>query len=155
MKTIQLLFSSLLLGCLFWGSACQDQTHNTGEKTENSSQEEVHEVSNNGLTRNNGAKWVVNDEMKPHVDRSEAILTEYVAAGNTNFESLAEYLKAQDDSLISSCTMKGEAHEELHKWLHPHLELVKALQETKDETEAAQLVSKLKHSFKLYREYFE
>ena len=41
--------------------------------------------------------------------------------------------------------MKGKAHDELHKWLLPYIDLVKELSEAKDETEAE------KNNFKIFK----
>ena len=60
----------------------------------------------------------------------------------------------KNDELINSCTMDGKSHDELHKWLAPHLELVEKLGAS-DDAEAKELVSKLADSYKTYHEYFQ
>jgi len=64
-------------------------------------------------------------------------------------------LKDQNNQLIKSCTMKGKSHDELHKWLHPHLELVEALEKSANENEAKGIVLKLQKSNEVYHQYFE
>ena len=51
--------------------------------------------------------------------------------------------------------MEGKSHEELHRWLHPHLELVKELSGVEDEAQGENIVRRLDASYKLYSEYFQ
>ena len=51
--------------------------------------------------------------------------------------------------------MDGKSHDELHKWLHPHLELVKELENSSDENEAKEIVLKLQKSNEMYHQYFK
>lgn len=104
---------------------------------------------------NAGEKWMINDEMKPYVAQGEAALNDYIASNNTDYKSLASKLKDADNKLISSCTMEGESHDELHKWLHPHLELVGDLDAAQSDKEAAEEVQKLKKSYDNFWIYFQ
>lgn len=104
---------------------------------------------------NNGQKWKVNEEMKPHIEKGRELLNAYLADGSTDHEQLAEDLQEQNSKLIKSCTMDGKAHDELHNWLHPHLELVKTLRDAETEDEAAKTINELKASYELYDQYFE
>ncbi|MCC7466021.1 MAG: hypothetical protein IT261_07120 [Saprospiraceae bacterium] len=107
------------------------------------------------LRLNNGEKWEVNAEMTPHIQQANQILSDYVAQNGTDYKKLAADLKAQNDQLIKSCTMKGESHDELHKWLHPHMGLVEKLDEAADAREAQAVVAQLEQSFKIYQQYFK
>ncbi|HAV26693.1 MAG TPA: hypothetical protein DCX01_11000 [Bacteroidetes bacterium] len=100
---------------------------------------------------NNGERWKVNAEMTPFILEAENILNEY---SDSDYEELAEQLEDQNKRLIKSCTMSGESHDELHKWLHPHMQLVKALDDAKNKEEAALIISDLKKSFQTYNTYF-
>lgn len=104
---------------------------------------------------NAGEKWMVNDEMKPNIAQGEAALNDYIASNSTDYQSLAEKLKEADSKLISSCTMEGESHDELHKWLHPHLELVGELAAAPDQKDADKVVQKLKKSYENFWVYFQ
>jgi len=50
--------------------------------------------------------------------------------------------------------MKGKSHDELHKWLYPHLELVKELDNETDTVKAKEIVVKLQNSYQQYQIYF-
>jgi hypothetical protein len=51
--------------------------------------------------------------------------------------------------------MNGESHDELHKWLHPHIQLVDALSKAKNQEEADEIIAQLKESFQIYNTYFQ
>ena len=101
-----------------------------------------------------GQKWAVNSEMKPYVENGRQLVNEYPTDGSGDHAALAAKLMEQNELLIKSCTMKGESHDQLHKWLHPHLELTKEL-ETASATEAGEIVQSLRESYALYGQYFE
>lgn len=93
--------------------------------------------------------------MKPFVVKGEELVNSYIQNNQTDYKALAQQIKDQNNQLIKSCTIDGKSHDELHKWLHPHLELVIVLEKVKDENEAKQIVEKLKQSNELYHQYFE
>lgn len=101
---------------------------------------------------NNGQKWKVNEEMTPFILAGYKILNEY---SGTDFRALAKQLKSENNSLIKSCTMDGKSHDELHKWLHPHLELVDELKNAESEQKATEIIASLKKSYQAYNAYFE
>lgn len=103
----------------------------------------------------NGKKWQVNVEMIPFILESEKILNDYVSAGSTDWSILATQLKEKNSGLIKSCTMKGKSHDELHKWLHPHMELINSLSQAKSSSNAKVLISELKKSFEAFHSYFQ
>ena len=107
------------------------------------------------LELNNGEKWKVNVEMKPHIEQGNKIMNNYLLQKRTDYQELANDLKSQNKKLIKSCTMKGEGHDELHKWLHPHIELIKKLSNTKNLEEAESVVSQIEQSFTIYQKYFD
>lgn len=52
---------------------------------------------------NNGAKWPVNAEMKPHIEKGEALLAVYITQKEQDYQKLAADLKAQNNLLIKTC----------------------------------------------------
>ncbi len=139
--------------------------NNTAEKLtvkekENSKEETVKQEDHKdddkseNVELNNGAKWVVNEEMKPYVTKGEELVNNYAQSNQTDYKQLAAELKAENEKLIKSCTMKGKSHDELHKWLEPHLKLTKHLEKVDDAAEAKTLVMDLQSSYKNYHIYF-
>lgn len=127
----------------------QDDKHDTATQETHQHDEKV-----NAIELDNGTKWLVNAEMKPFVISGEKLVNDFITKQGTTYMELAKNLTEQNDGLVKSCTMKGKSHDELHKWLHPHLELVEELSKTKDGTQAKAIVEKLKISYHTYTEYF-
>ena len=107
------------------------------------------------LTLNEGEKWVVSDEMKPHLNQVIDILKKYVSSDNSDYANMAKKLKEQNTNLIKSCNMKGPAHDELHKWLMPHMKLIEDLGKSETQQEADRIIGELEASFVQYNVYFE
>ena len=101
---------------------------------------------------NEGLKWKVNTEMTPYILTGEQLLTDY---DNGDYKALAQQLKDENNGLIKSCTMEGQSHDELHKWLHPHLVLVDALSKAESEEKANEIINELTESFEIYHTYFQ
>ncbi|MBK8820487.1 MAG: hypothetical protein IPN49_15865 [Saprospiraceae bacterium] len=51
--------------------------------------------------------------------------------------------------------MDGKSHDELHKWLHPHMALIESLQEAENDYAANKIISELKSSFEIYNQHFQ
>ena len=138
---------------IFMSCKTDKQTPEVEEKSE-IEQVQIQDEASEALQLNNGEKWMVNDEMKPFVIKSEALVESYIKDNKTDYKTLAQEIKDQNNQLIKSCTMDGPSHDELHKWLHPHLELVGKLAETDDAAQAQPMVTELQTSYQTYHQYF-
>ena len=150
MKKVIVFGMSLML---LWSCNNSTEKSTTHQETENHA-EHRHDESSEAIELNNGEKWLVNEEMKPFVLKGEELVNAYIQNNQTDYKALAQQVKDQNSQLIKSCTMGGKSHDELHKWLHPHLEIVKALEEEKDATKASGIVSQLQKSYRSYHQYF-
>lgn len=115
----------------------------------------AHDVAGAAIELNNGHRWIVNDEMKPFVSKGEELVSAYLQSGQTDYQQLARQIREQNSLLIKSCTMDGKSHEELHKWLHPHLAMVEELEQAEDDATAGKIISQLQKSYALYHQHFE
>lgn len=138
---------------LLWSCNNSTEKSTTHQETENHA-EHHHDENSEAIELNNGEKWLVNEEMKPFVLKGEELVNAHIQDGKTDYKTLAEQLKDQNSQLIKSCTMDGKSHDELHKWLHPHLDIVKALENETDATKANEIVSQLQYSYQHYHQYF-
>ena len=112
--------------------------------------------SGNGVMElNNGEKWQINAEMMPPLQASKVLISEYADGDQKDYKALADQLKGNNKVLISSCTMSGKSHDELHKWLHPYMGLVDELANAKDEAEANLVLGKIEKSFATFDQYFQ
>ncbi|HRQ30030.1 MAG TPA: hypothetical protein PLU49_08135 [Saprospiraceae bacterium] len=114
-----------------------------------------HSDSTAVLELNNGQKWVVSREMRPHLLNGVALVRDYLQNKQTDYKALAGQLREQNSQLLNSCNMRGKGHEELHKWLIPHMELVDQLEKATDQDEALSYVQQLEQSYLEYKEFFE
>lgn len=153
MNKIMILAIGLFLGV----TSCKNQATDNNNSAEVSQSDETQ--SQNGLVGqvelNNGEKWPVNEEMKVYVTNGEALVKAYIESGDSDYEKLAEEVAEQNDKLITSCTMTGKSHEELHKWLEPHLKLVNMLEEIPNAEMAQKVIDRLKVSYEIYHSNFE
>jgi len=135
--------------------------NNTTEQSSAPKQESVvaesleHEKISEAVQLDNGERWSVNEEMKPFLEKGESLVNAFIQEGKSDYNALAKSVKEQNDLLIKSCTMDGKSHEELHKWLHPHLDLVKKLENEADNARAAEEVLDLQKSYQQYHQYFK
>lgn len=147
-----LLFSGFIAAC---GNQQAEKSNDSDIEIEVSDHEHTDPHHSLAIELNDGDRWVVNDEMKPHVEKGEGILKSYIDTKNTDYKSLAVELDAANKNLISSCTMTGKSHDELHKWLHPHLELVKKLEAEENENHAKEIIADLETSYQNYHKHFK
>ena len=143
------------IGVMFFWSCNNSSDKSTTHKETGNQAILHHDESSEAIELNNGEKWVVNDEMKPFVGKGEELVNTYIQNRQSDYKTLAGQLKDQNSQLIKSCTMDGKSHEELHKWLHPHLKLVEKLEKLNEATEADELVNQLEKSYENYHNYFQ
>ena len=89
--------------------------------------------------------------MMAHIRNMEKDITSFDNSKPENYQVLADNLKENLDLLTSNCTMKGQAHDELHKWLLPYLDLVDDFSKNK----SAEQFTEIQNSFKTFNHYFE
>jgi len=150
MKKVIVFGMSLML---LWSCNNSTEKSTTHQEAENHTEHQQDE-SSESIELNNGEKWLVNEEMKPFVMKGEELVNSYIQDNQTDYKALAQQLIEQNNQLIKSCTMNGKSHDELHKWLHPHLEIVNALEEEKDAAKANEIVLQLQKSYQDYHQYF-
>ena len=154
------IFIISTLGCfLFFSCESQNETEKVSEDnveaTVHEEDNEHHAHEHETLKLNDGEKWVINEEMKPNVAAQEESIENYKTSKSTDYKALADQLVKQNSSLINSCTMDGESHDELHNWLHPHMELLEELSQAESEEQAEEVIPKLEASFESFHKYFQ
>ena len=103
---------------------------------------------------NNGEKWEVNDDMMPPIQHMEKSIRDFSEIEEKDYKALAENLKKDIDLLTSNCTMTGQAHDELHKWLLPFIDMVNELSEVKSDNEE-EIFGNIQISFNTFNQYFK
>jgi hypothetical protein len=110
---------------------------------------------NEKLQLNNGQKWKVDEKMLVFIRNMESDILDFSNTDQKDFNILTEKLQSNIDLLTSNCTMKGDAHDALHKWLLPYIEIVNTLSETKNATEASTQFENIQTSFSTFNQYFQ
>ena len=146
MLKIKIAFLATVVLLLF---SCN--TKSKEEKTTEIKTEEHQHSESETIQLNNGEKWKVDDNMMLHIRNMEKDVVHFDQEKSTNYSLLANKLKTNIDILTSNCTMKGQAHDELHKWLVPYIELVDSFSEEK----SANQFTEIQNSFKTFNQYFQ
>lgn len=145
-----------LLVTVFASISCNNQEpKSTENQKQNIKEKPKEQQASIDIELNNGAKWKVNPEMMVHVRSSEGLVDSYVNSPKKDHEALAKELNATVGLLTKSCTMQGKSHDELHKWLHPYMGLIKDLGNVNNKDEADQVVSAIQASFVVFNLHFE
>ena len=153
MKKITILIPVISLFLFSCGNTSNEKSK---EQTETVTHEEhQHNDEMQTIELNNGVKWKVDANMITHIRNMENDIISFYTVEQKDYKSLAEKLQSNIDLLTSNCTMKGKAHDELHKWLLPYIDLVKELSEAKDETEASKQFQNIQTSFTAFNQYFQ
>ena len=141
---------------LFLFSCGNSSNEKSKEQTETVTHEEhQHNAEIQNIELNNGEKWQVDANMITHIRNMENDVVSFAKVEQKDYKSLSEKLQSNIDLLTSNCTMKGKAHDELHKWLLPYIDLVKELSEAKNETEATKQFENIQISFTTFNQYFQ
>ncbi len=114
-----------------------------------------HEEATDSIELNKGEKWKVDEEMMPPILAMEKNINAFATANQKDYKSLAKKLQINIDVLTSNCTMKGKAHDELHKWLLPYIDLVDELAKAKTDEESSEIFSNIQLSYKTFNHYFQ
>ena len=148
--TITLFIMSLFI------FSCND-TSTVIDNTEKNQVADTHGIlhSEEPITLNNGEKWTVNEEMMIHVRSMENEVNTFKSKKIEDYAVLAKKIETHIDELVSGCTMKGQSHDELHKWLMPFIDSNKAFSESKTEQEFATNLEKIKTSLITFNNYFK
>ena len=147
-------------------SACLSITYSCGDSAKKGKDAGVNGLQtkttmpeeSNSIELNNGAKWKVVDEMMVYIKNMESEVKRFSETNHEDikdFSLLAVNLQKNITLLTSNCTMQGKAHDELHKWLLPYIDLVDELNKSKNTKEAQDIFNEIESSFKVVDTYFE
>lgn len=153
MKKITVLIPVISLFLFSCGNTSNEKSK---EQTETvTHKEHQHNAEIQTIELNNGEKWKVDANMITHIRNMENDVISFAKVEQKDYKSLSEKLQSNIDLLTSNCTMKGKAHDELHKWLLPYIDLVKEISESKDEAEALKHFENIQTSFTTFNQYFQ
>ena len=146
------------VGLIFLGCNSASNENTQVQKDSIVTEEQHHHEEQETIVLDSGKKWVVVPEMMKYIRSIESGVTEFSKKENPEFnayKNLAQLIDKNLGSLTSNCTMTGKAHDELHKWLVPFLDLSKEFSKSTNQEEAKKSLQKIKESFNEFNTYFE
>lgn len=152
--TIFLLFISVI--------SCKNEVKTTkkenpvvsSERKDATQEKDHHGENEETITLNNGEKWQANPETTSGIKNMQEIVNAF--SKNTSLEDYQAFktkLEAEFTTIFQKCTMKGEAHEQLHNYLKPMIPIFDGLVSNQTETRQDNL-NKLKKHLTTYSTYF-
>lgn len=153
MKKITISLTVLGFFLVSCGNASDERILERNQTT--TSQQLQHDDGSEVIELNNGQKWKVDANMLTHIRNMESDVISFAESDLKDFKSLSPKLQSNIELLTSNCTMKGKAHDELHKWLLPYIDMVEELSNAQDDTQAAKQFSKIQNSFITFNKYFQ
>lgn len=97
--------------------------------------EESHESIDGVVSLNDGEIWLANPETTTGIENMKKRMDSFTEKENLEaYVTLKEGLEADFTELFQKCTMKGEAHNQLHNYLFPFIDLFDGLESADLET---------------------
>lgn len=160
MKKYSLILIAVLSGITYGcNPAKEERSEASTTQIEAPSGENEHKHSeSDSIELNGGDKWIVVPDMMKYIRTMESDINHFAETKRTelkDFQQLGASLQKNIDMLTSNCTMTGKAHDELHKWLVPYIDMVDKLNQSKNSNEAIKTFEELKASYELFNNYFE
>ena len=117
--------------------------------------EEVIEENPYGLSLNEGQPWEANQETTEGISTIETIVVQTTYPEDTAaFTALESELRKEYKLIFKRCTMKGEAHNQLHSYLMPLSEKMGRLAKG-EYTEREEAYQEVVEHLELYSTYFK
>jgi hypothetical protein len=135
-KTIKLILG---IAVLVFAISCDSKTrkihdNNGAEQTDEHQKEQPatkqtdEHAGDEVLQLNNGNLWEANLETTEGIDNMKLLIKSFSDRDNMEaYASVKQNLEKEFGTIIAKCTMTGEAHNQLHKYLVPMKDLFKGL----------------------------
>jgi len=152
-KLQRILVTIAAIGAIFGMAACGHSDHGSGHADGHDHHHEQQEV----IALDNGNKWDVPDNMMVHVRTMQEGMRNHLAKPESerDVQAIMVVLDNAIEGMTSNCTMRGQGHDELHKWLVPFIEMAEELSESTDHAEQARMVGVLADALTEFDSYFE
>lgn len=142
-----------MAGIMLLSSACNQGDEHTGQNTEEEHHHTETTVENNhDLTLDDGKKWQANTETTTGAKNMQQIIAKYSGEGNLPLTQLGDDLQKELNLIFDKCNMEGDAHDQLHNFLLPLIDMVDAI---KGQEVSASQLKELQEHLDLYFEYFK
>jgi len=164
-KTFKLI---LVIALLVFAVSCDSKTgkihdHSAAQQTDEHQQEkpasqqtnEQENAEGDVLQLNNGNLWEANLETTAGIDNMKLLIKSFSEGDNMEaYATVKQNLEKEFGTIIAKCTMTGEAHNQLHKYLVPMKDLFDGLASSDLEIRKASL-NKINIHLEEYTKYFK
>jgi hypothetical protein len=152
-KTIFILFISIfIITCKNEKLKSDNPIKKNGKQNKHENHKYFEEIK---IVLKNGEKWEVDKPMMHLIQNIRTDVMNFNGDSIDEYKTLASKINDNLKILTSSCTMTGQAHDELHKWLVPFLKMSESFSESKTLDTAQKNYQAIKKSFKLVDENFK
>jgi len=104
---------------------------------------------------NEGEKWEANAETTEGVENMKTVINKFDKTSKIDgYKKLSEDLEVEFTMIFQKCTMKGEAHNQLHSYLIPLKDYIEGLQKGNVE-ECKSIVNSINSHLSGYKYYFQ
>ena len=147
----------LIVSTIILLNSCGNQTKENHENSKTEKVEKTEEFihTESGLSLDNGKLWKANQETTTGVNNMIELMNSFTNKDNVDaYGKLTENLKSEFTMIFEKCTMKGEAHNQLHNFLVPIKDLFEGLA-SNDLNKCKESYGKLNKHLSVYKNYFE
>lgn len=156
MKKLNFIFvGALLLSTFSCSSKSESKKDLSQSDKELESEIHSHDLDSEKIVLNKGEKWEVEVKMMKIIRGIESDAVNFKGKSLSEYTILADSLDSKLNNLTSNCTMTGQAHDELHKWLVPFMEKVDSFASIKSVESGKQFVKTIIQDFKLFNTFFK
>ena len=135
--------------------ACENAKKDNQDSTTKTELKEASNESENKIDLDNGKRWIANQETTEGINAMFQLINSFKETENIDsYKNLADSLNSEFNIILKKCTMKGEAHDQLHNYLFPMKEKFEQLS-SNDLSESKNAFEDLKMHVSLYKKYFE
>jgi len=114
---------------LFILISCKNTSEEKKEtKVETETEEIIHSSETDEVVLDNGKLWEANEDTTIGIQKMQSRLNSFTETENVEtYQTLKERLETDFTELFQKCTMKGEAHNQLHNYLLPMIDLFEGI----------------------------
>jgi hypothetical protein len=145
---IVLISAAILVGCGSHGDSHEHGSDTRGIQEASYTADDAH-----GLVLNGSKKWEMDEHTRGMFTKMDQRLksTDLGSSSADDLKASGVILRKDIDDLIAGCTMVGDAHNELHKYLTVYIPVVDELVQKGDSSKAEEVHELLE----LYPKFFE
>jgi hypothetical protein len=157
MKLSRFTIAAILSSFFFFSctNTANESVNENDETTAVSAEEDHHHNEHEAIVLDNGNKWKVVETMLVYIRNMEKAVNSFDGKESKDYTALAKTIDENLTELTSKCTMDGQAHDELHKWLVPFIELSEQFDKATELVEQEKIYTEFKTSFVEFNTYFE